>query len=123
MAISKMKSVYNLHEETYGFSTITIDTKKTTEIPMRIPSLMPLIDRGAPKVKSEVIKNMSIYINSPDVAVHPSNSILTQNYIIPICDRQEDIIKQSNRDDGLLIAGSRIALSIPYGSLKEIHIS
>ena len=43
-------------------------------------------------------------------------------YIIPICDRQEDMTKQSTRSDGLLIAGSRVPISIPYGSIKEIHL-
>lgn len=122
MAISKMKSVFEMNEEDYGFSTLTIDTKKTMEVPVYIPTLMPLIDKEPPKVKSEVIKNTSIFINSPEVAVSPSNSVLVQNYIIPICDRQEDMTKQTNRDDGLLLAGSRIALSIPFGSVKEIHL-
>ena len=122
MAVSKMKSIFEIHEEDYGFSTITIDTKKTMEVPLYIPTLMPLVDKEPPKVKSEVINNNALYINSPEVAVHPSNSVLIQNYIIPICDRQEDMIKQSTRTDGLLLVGSRVPLSIPYGSIKEIHI-
>lgn len=123
MAVSKMKSVFELPEEDYGFTTMTVDTNKTTEVPVYIPTLMPLITKEAPKVKSEVIANNSIFINSPDVAVHPSNSVLVQNYIIPICDRVEDMQKQSDRSDGLLLVGSRITLSTPYGSPKEIHIN
>ena len=122
MAVSKMKSVFEVSEEDYGFSTLTIDTQKTLEIPLYIPTLMPLIEKEAPKVKSEVIRNMAIYINSPDVAVHPSNSVLVQNYIVPICDRQEDMVKQSERSDGILLTGSRIPISMPFKSIKEIHI-
>lgn len=122
MAVSKMKSVFNAPEEDFGFSTLTIDTQKTMEVPLYIPSLMPLIAKEAPKVKSEVIKTSSLFINAPEVAVNPSNSVLVQNYIIPICDRQEDMIRQSTRSDGLLIAGSRVPISIPYGSIKEIHL-
>lgn len=83
---------------------------------------MPLIAKEAPKVKSEVIKTSSLFINAPEVAVNPSNSVLIQNYLIPICDRQEDMMKLSTRADGLLIAGSRVPISIPYGSIKEIHL-
>lgn len=122
MAVSKMKSVFELPEEDFGFSTLTIDTKKTSEIPLYIPSIMPLIDKEAPKVKSEVIKTSALFLNAPEVAVNPSNSVLTQNYIIPICDRQEDMIRLSTRSDGLLIVGSRVPISIPYGSIKEIHL-
>lgn len=122
MAVSKMKSVFELSEEDYGFTTMTIDANKTTEVPVYIPALMPLIDKEPPKVKSEEISSNSIFINSSDVAVHPSESVLTQNYIIPICDRIDDMMKQTDRSDGLLITGSRVVLSIPYGSLKEIHL-
>ena len=120
MAVSTFDTIFLAPEDDFGFCIAHIDSTLNENIPLYVPSIMSYIERGTPRITKEILKKSNIYINAKDIDVTSNTTVSTRNYIVPTLEKAGSLSTFSEREDGIIPAGTRLPIHFPFGSVREI---
>ena len=124
MARTNFNRAFPMNTTEYAYTSSNHSLIKPGEtIPLHIPSLMPNISQGEPKISTKITKGTSIFKNASACKPATKRIVKTQNFINPRFSRNQtwDGIKKKRGEEYYVPKRSRVIRNTVGGTPKKMN--